>query len=53
MCGENASVNIFCKALVKSISQLKSEVFRRSNGDTIDIFQRVEISAGGKCLFCN
>lgn len=53
MFGENASVNIFCKALVKSVSQLKSLVFRRSNRDIIDIFQRTEISACGKCLFCN
>lgn len=51
--GGNASVNIFCKALVKSISQLKSEVFRYCNGITIDIFQSVEILAGGKCLVCN
>lgn len=53
MFGENRCVNIFCKALVKSIFQLNSEVFRRSNGDTLDIFQIVEISAGGKCWFCN
>lgn len=51
--GGNASVNIFCKALVKSISQLNSEVYRGCNGITIDIFQGVEISAGGKCLVCN